>query len=264
VGQSDPQRWIFAVVSGDPLARTSLSRVCDALAVATGHEITPEILSSYGALGQEMERGRVTLGWAPPLVARQLIRSRAAVAVSCPERTGGTVYHSVLFARARGRVKTARDLRGARAAWVDPSSLSGFMLARRWCERQGIDPETAFSFQSHHKTHSAVARAVLDSKADVGATYANIDRKSDRIVDAGWSEIGVPNSEIHVIATIGPIPADAIVLSSSVNAETRERCARALSSLEGQAIAAARSLFRAERFAPAPTEYARLLEQFVG
>ena len=271
MGSGEPRAWradtddlVFGVVSGDPLARTSLARVCEALAAVTGRKFRPEILESYGRLAERTEANAIQLAWAPPLVAHRLMKRRLAVAVSCPRRQGGLSYHSVLFVRAVGRLKTLADLRGARAAWVDPVSLSGSVLAQRWCRRQGFEPERLFSSETNLNTHSEVARAVLSGTADVGATYANIDPKSARVVDAGWSEIGASNDDVRVIVAIGPVPADAIVVTPHVPNAVREGCVRALTSLGGSAIAGGRALFRAERFEPAPSDYLEKLDGLMG
>ncbi|MEQ9320322.1 MAG: PhnD/SsuA/transferrin family substrate-binding protein, partial [Polyangiaceae bacterium] len=48
----------------------------------------------------------------------------------------------------------------------------------------------------------AVAKAVLQGKADVGATFANFDEKT-RVRRAGWGTV-----DVRVIAKAGPIPND--------------------------------------------------------
>jgi phosphonate transport system substrate-binding protein len=250
---------VFAVVSGDPMARVSLSRVCDAICDRTGRPTHAELLDSYGLLSERLAMGEIHVAWAPPLVVQSLAKRRLAAPVSTPRRHGGLFYHAALFSRARSRFRALAELAGCRAAWVDPASLSGCVMARRWLQQNGSDPEQLFSKQLMMKTHSAVARAVIGGEADVGATYANLDPKSGRIVDAGWSEIGAGEGDIHVITTIGPVPADSIVVSTRVPDPMREQIAWALCSLGGSALAAVRVLFRAERFdRPAPGYLASL------
>lgn len=251
-------------MSGDPLARTSLGRVCDALSRSVEKRVLPEITVSYGVLEARIEEGSLALAWAPPLLAERLMKKSLVALVSCPVRPGGMTYHSVLFTSAKSRILKPGDLRGARAAWVDPSSLSGGVLARRWCERQGLLPVRTFVSETNERTHSAVARAVLGGNADVGATYANIDAKSGRVVDAGWSEIGAKNEDVRVLATLGPIPADAIVVSRRLPEPVRDACARGMLSLDGPTVAAARSLFRADRFDRPPADYVTLLAKVLG
>jgi phosphonate transport system substrate-binding protein len=258
------EELVFAVVSGDPMARTSLARVCDAIAAQRACRIRPDVLSAYGLLPERIASGLVHVAWAPPLVAHALVKRHLAVAVSCPRRPGGLAYHSALFARERSRFRSAGDLTGARAAWVDSSSLSGYVLARSWCRKNGVDPERTLARQQFLKTHSAVARAVIGGEADIGATYANVDPKSSRIVDAGWSEIGVGAGDVHVLATMGPVPSDAIVVSARVPDPMRDAIRTALETLTGAASAAVRVLFRAERFERPPASYLASLEEITG
>jgi ABC-type phosphate/phosphonate transport system substrate-binding protein len=255
---------VFAVVSGDPMARVSLSRVCAAIGERTGRPTHAELIDSYGQLSERVAAGELHVAWAPPLMVQSLAQRRLAKTVACPRRQGGLAYHAALFTRARSRFRTAPELVGARAAWVDSASLSGYVVARRWLQQNGIDPERMFAKQTKLKTHSAVSRAVIGGEADVGATYANLDPSSGGIANAGWSEIGAGEGDVHVIATIGPVPADSIVVSTRVPEPMREQIAAALCSLGGSALAAVRVLFRAERFERPPPGYLPSLEQLVG
>jgi phosphonate transport system substrate-binding protein len=255
---------VFAVVSGDPMARVSLSRVCAAISDRTGRPTHADVLDSYGLLMEGLSSGEIHVGWAPPLLVKSLVKRRTATPVSCPRRQGGLSYHAALFSRARSRFRTLPELEGARAAWVDPASLSGYVVACRWLEQNGRNPEQLFSKQLTLKTHSAVSRAVLGGDADVGATYANLDPNGGRIVDAGWSEIGAGEGDVHVIATIGPVPADSIVVSARLPDPMREQIGVALCSLAGSALAAVRVLFRAERFEQPPPSYLASIEALAG
>lgn len=246
------------------MAKTSLDRLCTAISKRTRSDVIPLLVDSYSVLSERIAEGSVQIAWGPPLVVEALTRRRVVAVICCPHRPGGLTYHSALFSRASKRIRDVGELQGLRAAWVDPSSLSGCVLARRWCERAGRDPEQLFSQQQYLKTHSAVARAILGGDADVGATYANVDPKSRRVLDAGWSEIGASVGDVHVIATIGPVPSDAIVISSRVPDVIREEAADALCSLTGPAIAAARALFRADRFQRPSSDYLRALSTLSG
>lgn len=258
------EELVFAVVSGDPMARTSLARVCDAIAERTGCKLRPELASVYADLSARIAAGTVHVAWAPPLIAHALIQRRLVDVVCCPRRPGGLAYHSALFSRARGRFRNIADLSGARAAWVDPSSLSGYVLARRFCVKNGRDPDRAFGSERFYKTHSAVARAVIGDEADVGATYANVDPRTARIVDAGWSEIGMGAGDVQVLATIGPVPADAVVASTRIAEPLRDAIRAGLETLAGSAAAAVRVLFRAERFERPPASYLSSLDEIAG
>lgn len=258
-GSLSVEELVFSVVSGDPLAERSLRNLCAELSARARCELLPEIVGSYGTMSERISLGSVHVAWAPPLVAEELTRRALASVVCCPRRPGGHAYHAAVFARAGSRIASVDDLGGLRAVWVDRASLSGCVLARRWCQRQGRDPDTLFAAQTYAGTHSAVARAVLGRGADVGATYLNIDPKSGRLLDAGWSEIGAAADDVCLIATIGPVPSDAIVISNRIPEPIRDSVADALCSLTGPAVAAVRALFRAERFERPPPGFVRAL-----
>jgi ABC-type phosphate/phosphonate transport system substrate-binding protein len=91
-----------------------------------------------------------------------------------------------------------------------------------------------------------------------------VDPKTTRIVDAGWSEIGMGAGDVQVLATIGPVPADAIVVSTRVAEPLRDAIRAALETLAGSAAAAVRVLFRAERFEPPSPSYLSSLAEIAG
>ena len=251
-----PASLAFGVVSGDATARTSLGIVCRDLGRAASHVLYPQILGNYAALAQQFKAGSLHLAWTPPLVAVELVKSGAATLAVCSRRTSGTLYHSVLFGRPGLGAKTAEGLRDRTAAWVDRESLSGYLLARQWVRSHGVDPDALFGRQLFHHTHSEVARAVLRGVADVGATYANLDPHAATIRDAGWVEIGVPVDGVEVIATMGPIPADAVVIAKRVKPHERALLVDGLVHLPGSSLAAVRSLFHAEGFEIPPPGHA--------
>jgi ABC-type phosphate/phosphonate transport system substrate-binding protein len=254
----------FGVVSGDRAARPALELICKELAERTEHVIYPQVLGSYADLSAKTQQGALHVLWAPPLVAHELQKLKAAlVAVYCRRETG-TVYHSALFTRRDLGARSAEDLRGRRAAWVDRESLSGYVLARRWIALHGVDPETLFARQTFAKTHSAVARAVLRGEADVGATYVNFIPNTRLIRSAGWVETGASADAVHVIASIGPIPSDSILVSRRVEEALRERIVSALLDLSSAARGAARDLFHTEGFDRAVRDHAAAFARLLG
>lgn len=243
-----PASLAFGVVSGDATARASLGIVCEEVGRIVSRVVYPQVLVSYAALTTELRKGALDLAWTPPLVALQVEEGRAAEVAACLRRASGAAYHSALFARRGLDLRTVQELEGKRAGWVDKGSLSGYLLARQWIRSHGGDPDRLFATESFRRTHSEVARAVLDGAVDVGATYANLDARGSAIKDAGWFEIGADNDAVSVIATIGPIPADAIVVSSRLAPPLRAALADALVRLPSPAFGAVRSLFHAEGF----------------
>ncbi len=98
--------------------------------------------------------------------------------------------------------------------------------------REGVDVTCLFASEQFTKSHGAVAAAVFDGKADVGATYAHFEQGDPALplIRAGYHD-AVPNAEAILLAASGPIPADMIVAHPEVPLTTRFAFAGALARL---------------------------------
>lgn len=193
--------------------RDHVDAFCRALAAATGLDVTGIALWHYHRLIESMEMGDVDLAWLPPILAAQAACDGRAIPLAVPVRGGVSSYSTALFVAERSPVRTPDQLAGARAAWVDRQSVSGYLLIRAHLRSLGIDPERAFAGDRFLGSHEAVVRAVIDGSADVGATFIHLDerpgRRGPRILRAGWGE-----AQVRVIAHAGPIPSDVVAASA--------------------------------------------------
>lgn len=253
---------VFGAVSGAASASADLSALCAELARTTGRIVIPQLLTTYAALVSQMTKGALHIAWTPPLVALELEAAGAARPVLCSMREGRTAYHSVLFTSRGSTLRSLRDLENQHVAWVDRESSSGYVVARMKIAAAGLDPSTLFRRESFLRTHAAVARAVLRGEADVGATYLSVDARTNRVVSAGWLDADAAGSDVHVIATAGPIPADAVVLSTKLSPGDADSITDLVRQLGKTARPALKSLIHAdslERVRPAHFEELRQL-----
>lgn len=245
---------VFAVVSGSAQAKKHLALLCHELARALGRDVTPKVLPSYAALPKWMESGGAHIAWAPPLVAIDLTRAREkkpiATLALCCTRSGDAGYHAAIFTRHSSKIATLADLEGAHMAWVDTNSSAGYLVPRMRIASEGLDPAKLFGRQSFLGSHERVACAVLEGDADAGATYMSLDPSTGRPMSAGWLEAGAGINGAFLIATAGPIPSDALVLSNRLSEPAREKVTQALSLLPSSVPDAVGALFRADGFAP--------------
>lgn len=240
----------FAVVSGIPDASTQLRLICEELSRLTSRIVIPQVLRSGADLALQLSRGTVHLAWMPPLNALEVTRSGAATATLCSVRNGKSSYHSVLFTRRLTTVRTLPDLEGCHVAWVSRTSAAGYVLPRLRLSAAGLDPDTLFRRETFHDNHAQVARAVFAGEADVGATFAVFEPRTGRIVRAGWEEAGVPLDGAHPLITTGPIPSDAIVLSSKMPAVIAREMTSALLQLPRRVPGPLRTLLGADDLVP--------------
>ncbi|MFO0613088.1 MAG: PhnD/SsuA/transferrin family substrate-binding protein [Polyangiaceae bacterium] len=118
---------------------------------------------------------------------------------------------------------------------VAKESSARYVVPRMQIAAEGLDPDTIFSEQTFRRTHEAVVKAVQAGEADVGATFASFGANATAPTTAGWLEVSIPNEEIHVIATAGPIPSDVIAMSKELAADTAKLLSEALRDL-GQPV----------------------------
>jgi phosphonate transport system substrate-binding protein len=212
--------------------------------------------SSYEDLSSAVVSGYVDLAWLAPIPFMALDRRSAICPLVAHRRADG--YHSALIVAAASDLRSLSDLAGARAAWVDRESASGFVLARMALAEAGVDLGRAFSAERFFGSHEAVARAIARKVSDFGATYAGVD-EAGALTRAPWLGLdGVDPSSVRVLARVGDIPSDATVSRSALPAATRERVARSLLAMSEKRAnrPLLRRLFGIERFVEwQPSDY---------
>jgi ABC-type phosphate/phosphonate transport system substrate-binding protein len=159
----------------------------------------------------------------------------------------------VLFVEASSPFQHVEDLQGGSVAWVDPTSASGYLHPRLQLASRGIDTRRLFREEQFFGSHAAVARAVLDGKADAGATFAEWPGDGQPVRRAGFLEID-PNAGVRCIEWTAAIPNDVIVGLGDIDPDLRDRFARALLSMStvGAGRKVLEDLFHAQQFLWAP------------
>lgn len=247
----------IALASDPAAARERLGAFAAALGAAAGLEVTAEPFWHYHNLLDALDSGQVDLAWLPPILAMRATARGRIVPLALPVRSGVSSYSTALFARADGPVRGLGDLVGLRAAWVDRQSAAGYLIIRAALRARGVALEHAFVAEQFLGVHDAVARAVLDKEADVGATFVypqpgamNIEGAvSERslVARAGWGDAAV-----RIVALAGPIPSDVLAANTRVPAAISRAVQRALiekaPSDGGRLARAAADLFAAEGF----------------
>lgn len=263
-GGQDETKFVLGVVSGDASARASAELLCRELGAASGVSLTPRLLASYVELADAVAVGAVQVAWAPPLVALELDVRGAATVVACSRRRSGSMYHSIVFARRELRLASLRELRGRSVAWVSRQSLSGHLVPRAYLLANGVDPDAVCAAQRFFENHSAVVRAVQSGACDVGATFANLDPTTRAIRDAGWSDVGAGAEAFDVLGVTGPIPADAMVVSTRLAEPMRTAITSSLVALPSAARGALRALLHADGLERPLPEWRRAFEGLRG
>jgi phosphonate transport system substrate-binding protein len=241
-------------------AHSRLKELCAIVSAATGVPFVPHHAPSYRALAEGIRHGGVGVAWMPPIPAIELEEDGAATPLALPWRHESTSYYSAIVTRetrdprdAReprdGRERSVAELQGMRVAWVDKESAAGYLVPRMHLASLGLDARTFFAQETFTGSHLGVVDAVVARTSDVGATFCTLDPVTKRIRTAGFTAAdGTKIREVEVIATLGPIPNDAIVASSRVPAAVRSSLARWLMAPDERSQELLAELFQVRSF----------------
>lgn len=235
----------FAISS--PLGAQQAARDAAELSKVLTGALRQEVQVSVAAhddLPQLLADGKVDFAW---LSASQYVRASGrarVVPVAKLLRGGLPFYRSALFAK-KGAFRKLTDLKGKRLAFVSEGSGAGHLLALRILMGAGFKAED-LKAQKFYGDHAAVCRAVLEGKADAGATFAN-DGRGGTLAGCEETVGDEATKGLHVLATSEPIPNDLIAARPGAPAELIAEVRGSLLQLRGPGLA----IFHADGFVPA-------------
>jgi phosphonate transport system substrate-binding protein len=216
----EPQRLTFGLVPPasflgvEPRVNAFLRWVGE----RSGVQLVRRQARSYDELVTLLRSGDLDVAWLPPIPFARLDEEGIVRALVTAERGGVDQYVSVLLARSDSPIGVLADVKGKRIAWVDPLSATGYVVPRmRLAARfPGAAGGTrVFSSETFYGSHAAVARAVLDGSADVGATYGCF-ADDGTLVRGPFLEVGADASQLRVVEAFGAIPPDVIAIQTRI------------------------------------------------
>jgi phosphonate transport system substrate-binding protein len=246
-------------------SRLVLDGLCVALTKLLDTPVSGINSRSYQDLAAELEKGRVDYAWMSPtlmLLTSEHIQLRPLLSAV---RDGTTDYCAALFVADEMPIESVEELQGRTIAWVDTTSASGYLLPRLQLAARGIDPTRFFRQELFLRSHAEVVKAVLDGRADVGATYAHRPAEGEPIKRAGFIDVA-PTRKVRVLEWSNPIPNDMIVghgLLSKPEHRIFSNAILTLAELDNGRRLLYRA-FHAEQFAVTPRNALRPLESLVG
>jgi phosphonate transport system substrate-binding protein len=215
------------------------------------------ILSRYGSLLASFEADRMDGAFFGSFTGALAIERLGVVPLARPVNLDGTsTYHGYLFVRKDSGISGVEGMRGKRMAFVDRATTAGYLFPRAWLRERGIpDPERFFSETWFTGSHDAAISAVLEGKADVGATKHSVLEQL-RMEDP---RVG---RELVILATSPSVPSNGLCVSRDLEEDLREALRRALLGLhEDPEGARVLEQFGAMRFVETTVaDYAPVLE----
>jgi phosphonate transport system substrate-binding protein len=88
-----------------------------------------------------------------------------------PEYFDGTsTYHGLMFVRRDSSIRTARDMKGKRFAFVDKATTAGYLLPLAYFRKNGVSDYSSYLREFYFTgTHEDAIYDVINKKTDIGA-----------------------------------------------------------------------------------------------
>ena len=239
----------------------------DVLSAHVGRKLVVAITPDYERLLDGVLVGGIAVAWMPPLMHVRAAHKGAPLA-AVSQRGGALAYRAALLVRADSHRTTVRGLRGARAAWADPYSASGYLFPQLHLLAAGVDPRYDLGSESFHGSAAAACRAVVDGDADVCAHYISDAAGAAR--DDHW-KLGLLElrralgdhigGHLRILDVTDPIPPDGMVLAPPLDGRLQAALRDALLSLhsEPDGARALHALVQADRLMPVTGDVVKII-----
>ncbi|MDD4849726.1 MAG: phosphate/phosphite/phosphonate ABC transporter substrate-binding protein [Gemmiger sp.] len=212
------------------------------LGAALGMEVEEIQATDYNAIIEALRTGKADMAYMGPL-AVALAVERAEATPIVMKAPGGeksqAVYHSVLITRADNEeINTIEDIQGKTMAFVDPDSTSGNLVPTseiiKAFPQEGLNSDKLhtngdfFEAVSFSGKHQAGLQAVIKGDVDVAPI-------SDQILASEIANGNAKEGDVKIIHTSAAIPAEAMVIGTSVDAGLQAKLADFLTGYDNEA-----------------------------
>jgi phosphonate transport system substrate-binding protein len=199
--------------------------LADWLEKETGYSFEATVLLSYIAVVEAMGTKRVdiaALSTSSYLIAREKYQVEP---IFMTELNGKSTYKGQFITHVSG-LKKLEDINGKKIAYVDPSSASGYLMARDLLAKKKIVPSD-FVFAGGH---DAVVTMVYTKKVDAGATFYSPEEQGEpkdarRLVKQQFPDVF---KKVKILGFTDEIPNDALALRKDFPLEMKSKLIAAI------------------------------------
>jgi phosphonate transport system substrate-binding protein len=127
-----------------------------------------------------------------------------------------STYYGMIFVRKDSRIRTARDMKGKRFAFVDKATTAGYLLPLEYFHEHGISDYKRYLKEAYFTgTHENAIYDVLNRKADIGAAkntmFQRLAKADPRIM-----------KELVALERSPDVPENALALRVDIDASVRD------------------------------------------
>ncbi len=200
-----PEQNIFKQMERyEPLARY--------LSEKTGRTIKLKVLPRYGNIIDNFVSSELDGAFFGSFTYSLAHAKLGLVPVARPEGLNGvSTYHGLIFVRKDSGIRSAKDMRGKRFAFVDKATTAGYLLPLEYFAENRVRNYRSYLKEFYFTgTHEDAIYDVLNRKADVGAAKNTV---FDRIAS---SDDRVRNG-LTVLATSPDVPENGLAVRKTLD-----------------------------------------------
>jgi len=193
------------------------------LSEKTGTRVTLKILPRYGNIIDNFKLAGMDGAFFGSFTYALAHAKLGVEVVARPLALDNTsTYHGLIFVRKDSGIKTWRDMKGKRFAFVDKATTAGYLLPMKYFHENGISDWKKYLLEGYFAgTHEDAIYDVLKKKADVGAaknTIFNRLAKTDPWI----------TKDLVVLGRSPDVPENALAFRKDIDASLRSRMREAL------------------------------------
>lgn len=175
--------------------------------------------SDYTGIMNLLVKGEIDIAWLATMSSVEARSNPEIQLLVKPIRFGTTSYRGIIIARQDSGIKSLKDLKDKKFAWVEKESASGYTFPKSLLLEAGLNPEKDFAEAAFLNKHDAVVLNVLLGKYDAGACY---DDARNTLRDKSKMD------ELTILATTQDISNEPIVVRKSLPPDLIEKIKQAL------------------------------------
>lgn len=164
------------LIDGDKLVE-STEPLAEVLSKAIGKKVKIVTSTNYVGVVEGISASKIDFGIIPPfayVLANK--ESNAQVILKALNKEGKSFYRSQFFVNKDSGIKTPKDIKGKKVAFVDPSSSSGYLYPGAFLKKNGIDLEKDIQVV-YSGGHDKSLQLLLNRDVDVIAVYEGAREK---------------------------------------------------------------------------------------
>jgi phosphonate transport system substrate-binding protein len=198
------------------------------LSEKSGVKVKFTILSRYGNIIDSFARKELDGAFFGSFTGALAIRKVGAIPLARPVNLDGkSTYHGYIYTRKDSGIKSIADMQGKKFAFVEKATTAGYIFPLAYLQEQGVtDLDSFFSEYFYAGSHDASLYAVLNKKADIGASKNTVYdwiRKADPRIDA----------EIVILAESSKVPSNGLCVRKDLKIAIRQKLKSLLLNLDG-------------------------------